>query len=417
MGRARRLGALVAVMMLAGGGAARANQLVTITIPDRAGEIPAKMLGYPGPPRANVLVPTGYNPAKSYPLLILLHGLTNNYDWYAQHGIQQIFAGLNAIVVMPEGGGGWYADWWNNGERANPAWESYELNDVLPTVLSRYRILPQRQYHAIAGISMGGLGATYLGGRLPGFFGSVGSLSGFDDLQLYPIVLSAAEPLVSYAPLEGDLNLNAVFGPENGFYTAGHNPTELASNLLQTRVFQSTGNGLPSSAGVSGLSGALTGLAEEGPIIYPMNIQYHAALVAAGVNVTYQVHPGIHDAPDFILELNALASWGLFKPVVEHPSAWMNKTVATDGQLWDVAYRFDAPPTQVVQFTRSPGQLDVSAAGSAVTLTIGHCTLHVATPATLSLSRCLQRRPAGRRSVRRRGRAQRRPSRRSTARG
>ncbi len=37
---------------------------------------------------------------------------------------------------------------------------------------------------------MGGLGAAYLGGRLPGFFGSIGVLSGFVDLQIIPEFVS-----------------------------------------------------------------------------------------------------------------------------------------------------------------------------------------------------------------------------------
>jgi hypothetical protein len=62
-------------------------RLVTITIPASAGGIPPKWLSYPGPPRANVLLPAGYDPHKRYPLLVLLNGLANNYASYAQDGI------------------------------------------------------------------------------------------------------------------------------------------------------------------------------------------------------------------------------------------------------------------------------------------------------------------------------------------
>jgi diacylglycerol O-acyltransferase/trehalose O-mycolyltransferase len=42
---------------------------------------------------------------------------------------------LGAIVVMPEGGpGGWFADWWNNGERGGPSWECrVEVMGLEPT--------------------------------------------------------------------------------------------------------------------------------------------------------------------------------------------------------------------------------------------------------------------------------------------
>jgi hypothetical protein len=79
-----------------------------------------------------------------------------------------------------------------------------------------------------------------------------------------------------------------------------------------------------------------------------------------------------------------MLAWGLFEPVAEKPDAWVNDTVATSGQLWDVGYRFDQPPSQVVQFRRSGGSLAISGAGSPVTLTTaGGCTIHSATPVTI----------------------------------
>ena len=306
--------------------AAHAKQLIRITIPDRHGEIPAKWLNYyHGEPRANVLLPDGYNPHRRYPLLVLLHGLNGDYDSYVYAGDTAIFKGFNGIVVMPEGADGWYADWWNGGERGSPAWESYELNEVIPAILARFPILPQRRYHAIAGISMGGLGAAYLGSRLPGFFGSVASLSGFVDPQYFAQIADPAMGFLSNASQNGDNNWDPVYGPPHGFYATGHNPTQLVTNLQQTRVFVSTGNGDPSSAEMSQYNAntavlacvdpaggaCLTGdWATEKEIIYPMSERYHRALVAAGIDVTYQVQPGGHDDPHFRAELKAMLGMG-----------------------------------------------------------------------------------------------------------
>jgi S-formylglutathione hydrolase FrmB len=376
---------LVVIATLMGGvSLARANQLVTITIPARHGEIASKWLSYPGPPRADVLLPAGYKPHKRYPLLVLLAGLGNDYASYAADGADPLFAKLRAIVVVPEGGNGWYTDWWNDGERGDPAWESYELNEVLPTILRRYRILPQRRYHAIAGISMGGLGAAYLGGRLPGFFGSVVTLSGFVDTEYYAEVVDPGMGVTSYAAMNGDDDPDPVDGPPDGFYMTGHNPTALAVNLKQTRVFESTGTGMPSSAGLGAPTAVPEGSALETLAIYPMNQRYVQALRAAGVDVTYQAHPGGHDIPDFFNEIESMLAWGLFKPVVTHPASWVNDTVATRGQLWDIRYHFAQPPNQVVQFRRSGNSLSVSTAGSDVTLTTSRgCVIHTATPATV----------------------------------
>jgi S-formylglutathione hydrolase FrmB len=356
--------------------------LVTVTIPAPADEIPSKWLSYPGPPRANVLLPAGYDPHVRYPLLVLLNGLDTNYAWFAQWGLTTPLASLDAIVVMPEGGSGWYTDWWNDGGRGAPSWESYELNTVLPFVLARYPILPERRYHAIAGVSMGGLGAMYLGGRLPGFFGSVASLSGFVDPEFFAPVTQVAMGVTSLAPFKGDEYLDPVDGPPTGFYFKGHDPALLPTNLKQTRVFESTGTGAPSTVAPFNEPGS----SAEAAIIYPMNQAYHRTLVAAGVNVTYQVHPGGHDIPDFITEVEAMVAWGPFSPVPTAPASWVNDTVATTGQLWDIGYHFSKPTSQVVRFQHAGATLSITAAGSDVTITTsGACAIHTRTPATIDI--------------------------------
>lgn len=228
-------------------GAPPPARLVTITIPARTGAIDAKWWSYPGPPRANVLLPAGYDPHRRYPLVVFLHGLGFDYDSYRRYGLTKPFENLGAIVVMPEDGNGWYTDWWNAGERGNPSWESYTLDTVIPTVLARFPIRAERRYHALIGISMGGLGATYLGGRLPGFFGSVASLSGFVDPQWNGAVTQAAMAALSNAAANGNPSPYPIYGPPDGFYADGHNPTLLARNLADTRVFVSTGTGMPSA--------------------------------------------------------------------------------------------------------------------------------------------------------------------------
>ena len=372
--------------------AARANTLKTVTIPDKAGYIPQKWLDYyTGVPRANVLLPDGYTPHKRYPLLVLLSGLNGDYASYAYAGDLTVFKGFPGIVVTPEGADGWYTDWWNNGERGSPAWESYELNEVLPYVLKHYSILPGRRYHAIAGISMGGLGATYLGGRLPGFFGSVASLSGFVDLHYYAPLVAGAMGLLASAAQKGDHDSDPVDGPSNGFYANGHNPTDLTMNLRQSRVFVSSGTGDPSSAELNAatfgnLMGYPANWAAEGAIIHPMSVLYHLALLDTGVNVTWEVQNGGHDDPHFRQELKALLTWGLFNPVATDPISWVNDTVATDGQLWDISYRFTKPPDAIVQFRRDGAMLSISAAGSAVTITTANnCRIQTTTPAVITI--------------------------------
>jgi S-formylglutathione hydrolase FrmB len=385
----RRVALVVSLLVCAAAPRAYASQLTEITIPARSGEIANKWLpGYPGPPRARVLLPDNYDPAKQYPLLVLLAGLNSNYRVWSDPGEGQIAktaAGFDGIIVMPEGASGWYADWWNGGKRADPSWESYELDEVIPQILERYRIRPERRWHALAGVSMGGLGTAYLGGRLPGFFGSIAIISGLVDGHLYPGE-GLVQSVIPEAYAGGPLDPNAVMGPADGFYSYGHDPVKLASNLAQTHVFMAVGDGVPTSDGEPNPRNLLTDPLAEAAVIRPASDAYAPALSAAGVDFTYQTHGGIHDWANFRRELRDAIAWGLFKPLDEHPTSWVNDTVATHGKLWEFSYRFDAPPDRVVRFRRAGGRLSISAAGSPVTLTTdGGCVFHVASPAVIDL--------------------------------
>src|SRR5919201_1493151 len=176
--------------------------------------------------RVNVLLPDGYDGKRRFPVLYLLHGHGDAYDSWMnpqQGDLLNVIHAFPAIVVMPEGGRGWYTDWWEGGAR-RPGWESYVLDEVVPTVERRLRVLPGRRWHAIAGLSMGGEGTAYFASQLPGYFGSAASFSG---------VLSIQRPeWPAGMDTQGERHQD-VFGDPDAqrFYWTGHNPTALAQNL------------------------------------------------------------------------------------------------------------------------------------------------------------------------------------------
>jgi S-formylglutathione hydrolase FrmB len=104
-------------------------------------------------------VPASYaaHPGARYPVLYLLHGALADWrSWTDAGDAERITAGLNAIVVMPEGGnGGWYTDWFNGGAGGPPEWETFHIDQLIPWIDGHYRTLADRDGRAIAGLSMG----------------------------------------------------------------------------------------------------------------------------------------------------------------------------------------------------------------------------------------------------------------------
>lgn len=109
---------------------------------------------------------------KRYPVLYLLHGLSGSFDnWTDLTGIVTYAVDLDIIIVMPEGGDGWYAD-------SVEKYESYLIAELLPEIDGRFRTIADRRHRAIAGNSMGGYGAFKFALKFPELFAFAASFSG-----------------------------------------------------------------------------------------------------------------------------------------------------------------------------------------------------------------------------------------------
>jgi S-formylglutathione hydrolase FrmB len=133
------------------------------------------------PMRYNIVLPRDYDTStRRYPVLYLLHGLTQNYTaWGLQNGTP-FYAGLfdDLIVVMPDAGNSWYVNWAVSDAGHRNAFEDLIVKDVVRHVDWNYRTIARREGRAIAGLSMGGYGALTIGLRHPDLFISIGSTSG-----------------------------------------------------------------------------------------------------------------------------------------------------------------------------------------------------------------------------------------------
>ena len=113
-----------------------------------------------------VYLPQGYADGdKVFPVLYLLHGLTDTHTaWRDKGNVCEIATGLietgkaqEMIIVMPDAGttydGYFNSDGW--------CYEDFFFQEFIPHIESTYRVIPDRQHRAIAGLSMGGGGTTW----------------------------------------------------------------------------------------------------------------------------------------------------------------------------------------------------------------------------------------------------------------
>ena len=125
-----------------------------------------------------VLLPEMLDAAGPYPVLYLLHGMSDDdSQWCRRTRIEQYVIDLPLIVVMPDGGRGYYTD-----ARAGLAYESHIMQDVIGFVDRFFHTIPERRGRAIGGYSMGGYGAVKLALKHPDRFCSVVGSAGVYDL-------------------------------------------------------------------------------------------------------------------------------------------------------------------------------------------------------------------------------------------
>lgn len=143
--------------------------------------------------QCNVLLPQGYSPNKKYPVLYLLHGINGDEDqWLTGTSGQEVIgnaiasgAAVPMIIVFP------------NVRAARNNWEPQTdldyfsdlnfrgfdnfINDLrdclMPYIESHYPVLTGRKNTAIAGLSLGGREALYIGVKMQSSFCAVGAFS------------------------------------------------------------------------------------------------------------------------------------------------------------------------------------------------------------------------------------------------
>ncbi len=105
-----------------------------------------------------VILPQDAEGGGPFPVLYLLHGLSDDDTiWERRTSVERYVSGMPLIVVMPDGGRGFYTD-----AAEGAAYESHIMADVIGFTERFFPAMRTREGRVIEGLSMGGYGAMKL---------------------------------------------------------------------------------------------------------------------------------------------------------------------------------------------------------------------------------------------------------------
>lgn len=221
-----------------------------------------------------IYLPEGYEASsRSYPVLYLLHGYSDNHTGWVQFGEVQHIADMAIaaaeatpmIIVMPD------ADTtrpgYTNSVDGKHNYENFFFEEFMPHIENTYRIRKDKRYRAIAGLSMGGGGSFVYAMRRPDLFSAAAPLSAW----MGP---TTAEELKNWAERSG-----ASFDPEDAeAYLAKNNPLALVKTIEKEKL-----NSIRWYIDCG-----------DDDFLYEGNAQMHILMRQLGINHEYRVRDGGH---------------------------------------------------------------------------------------------------------------------------
>lgn len=208
----------------------------------------------------NVIFPDAPAARKPWSVFYLLHGLSDDHTtWSRRTSVERYTLGLPLMVVMPNGGRGWFAN-----AQEGDAYEDDLIKDVVGLIDTTFPVKAERAGRCIGGLSMGGYGALKLGIKHHDKFASVTSHSGAVGILRNPI-----EKKGLGHELERIFGESPADGPEDVF--------ALVKSVNQRK--------LPAMRIDCG---------EQDPML-PQNRSFHTHLTELGIAHEYEEFQGGHD--------------------------------------------------------------------------------------------------------------------------
>ena len=227
-----------------------------------------------------IYLPPGYesNTAGRYPVIYNLHGAGGN-ELHSFTDVKALHDGIVAgrwpamIMVLPNGGKNTFYK--NSADGKYPA-ETLIIRELLPHIDATYRTMASRSGRAIEGFSMGGRGATRLAIKYPELFCSLHNQAG-----------NVMHLLDLYDPAKPTSYPNDYLGSDRANFVANDVYALIKENAAALK---------------SGLRIAITcGTLDDGHL--PTVRDFHAALLAAGVDHTYLEVEGLNHEHDKLVTM------------------------------------------------------------------------------------------------------------------
>ena len=229
----------------------------------------------------SLYLPADYDQsARRYPVLYLLHGYSDDETGWTQFGEvkaiadRQMAAGemTSMIIVMPDAGVSWYI----NSYDGKVKYEDFFIQELIPFIDKTLRTRTDRQYRAVAGLSMGGMGTGLLATKHPDLFSAAAPLSAavWTDEQI------TAMP---------DQNWNNALGLVYGRNLKG--AERINAHYRQNALIHVVRNSKPDEL----KKVAYYVDCGDKDFLIEGNMALHAEMIRAGIPHEFRVREGVHD--------------------------------------------------------------------------------------------------------------------------
>ncbi|MGV3527540.1 MAG: alpha/beta hydrolase [Flavisolibacter sp.] len=230
--------------------------------------------------RYAVYLPPDYQRSeKTYPVIYLLHGFTDDQTGWVQFGEIDRLADKAIrqgkippmVIVMPDADSSFYINSYDGREN----YEDFFIKEFMPAVEKEFRIKAEKRYRGVAGLSMGGYGSMIYALKYPNLFSAAAPLSAaiWDDATL------SGMPDANYGNVLGRLYGRGLKG-EQRLNDAWYNnsvlklvETKSAESLKQVRYWIDCG---------------------DDDFLTKGNSLLHIAMVDKGIPHEYRVRDGAH---------------------------------------------------------------------------------------------------------------------------